>query len=314
MADDQHGPEYPFGNFYFALEIDGVEIAHFLEASGLATRAEAFEIQEGGMNGAVHTRPGRSKWENIVLKKAVHTSQELWNWRERYLRDEFGSRPTTTGSIILYANDGEQISRWSFLSAFPVSWSGPEFNAGGSDLAVETLEISHEGIAFGDGGSPTVPPAPVVPPQPRPPVGPPPPPAGPLNLPPIQFDYNSSTLTPEGKKVCKEAAEKLDAIDCQEVWIEGHTCTMGTFAYNQSLSADRARSVANEVRAQSTKPRTYHSEGFSWKYPKSPNNSTAGKESNRRSEVYPGQSWGSRGRNTDPVPDSQKTKPPWRHT
>ena len=154
---------------------------------------------------------------------------------------------------------------------------------------------------------------PVSPLTPPPPTPPPPPPPSELSLPPIQFEYNSSKLTSEGKKICKQAAEQLDALNCEEVWIEGHTCTMGTFSYNQGLSADRAKSVVEEVRAKSAKPRTYHSEGFSWKYPRAPNNTTAGKEANRRTEVHR-QSCESRGRNTDPVPDSQKTKSPWRHT
>ena len=136
----------PYGSHYFALELNGQEIAHFLECSGLKTTATVFEIEEGGMYGMTHKRPGQSKWENIVLRYATNASQTLLEWRDQFLQDRFSTRPTNSGAIILYDNYGNEVRRYSFTNCWPVSWEGPQLNSGSSELAVETLEIAHEGL------------------------------------------------------------------------------------------------------------------------------------------------------------------------
>lgn len=137
----------PYGAHYFALELNGQQIAHFMECSGLKTVATVFEIEEGGLNGRTHKRPGQSRWENIVLRYATSASTELLEWRDEFVRDEFAAREgANSGAIVLYDNAHKQIRRYSFTKAWPVSWEGPALNAGSSELAVESLEIAHEGI------------------------------------------------------------------------------------------------------------------------------------------------------------------------
>jgi len=147
----------PYGNYYFALEIsdsggkNGTEIAHFMECSGLKTASAVFEIEEGGMNGRTYKRPGVSKWENIVLKYATSASTFLLAWRDNWLTntDNWKKRTTYSGAITLKSNKGGEndvIKRYEFKNAWPVSWEGPAFNSGGSELAIETLEIAHDGL------------------------------------------------------------------------------------------------------------------------------------------------------------------------
>jgi phage tail-like protein len=138
----------PYGAHYFALEINGEQIAHFMECSGLKTVATVFEIEEGGLNGRTHKRPGQSRWENIVLRYATNASTTLLEWRDEFVRDEFRLRRDgeNSGAIVMYDNAHEEIRRYSFTKAWPVSWEGPSLNAGSSELAVESLELAHEGI------------------------------------------------------------------------------------------------------------------------------------------------------------------------
>lgn len=136
----------PYGSHFFALEVNGQEIAHFMECSGLKTTSTVFEIEEGGMNGMTHKRPGQSKWDNIVLRYATSASTDLLAWRDRYLQDQFSSRRDSSGSIVLYDNEHRQIRRYSFTACWPVSWEGPQLSSGSSELAIETLEIAHEGL------------------------------------------------------------------------------------------------------------------------------------------------------------------------
>lgn len=136
----------PEGNYVFALELDSVEVAHFTECSGLKTSTEVFEIQEGGMNDRVHKIPGQSKWENITLRYGVTSDTSLLGWRNEILQDQFQEGKRRNGSIVLKNNQMQVVRRYNFKAAWPVSWEGPSLSAGGSELAVEMLEIAHHGI------------------------------------------------------------------------------------------------------------------------------------------------------------------------
>lgn len=155
-AFDNKADSDPWGNYRFALflHLEGgelTEIAHFMECSGLKNSAEVFEIQEGGLNGRTHKRPGQSRWDNIVLRYGTSASTQLAAWRDRYIKDSFTSGERTepkksSGAIVLMDNSGRPLRRYEFKNAWPVSWEGPSLNSGGSDLAVETIEIAHEGL------------------------------------------------------------------------------------------------------------------------------------------------------------------------
>ncbi|HHO52809.1 MAG TPA: phage tail protein [Deltaproteobacteria bacterium] len=145
MADEASNRD-PFGNYYFALEINKTQVAHFQEFSGLKTSSQVFEIEEGGMNGMTHKRPGQSRYENIVLKYATNATQTLLEWRDKYLRDNFTAQKEDSGAVIVYDNSGTEVRRYSFTRAWPVSWEGPALSAGSSEIAVETVEIAFDGL------------------------------------------------------------------------------------------------------------------------------------------------------------------------
>ena len=263
----------PWGSYYFSLELDGTEVAHFTECSGLKTTSEVFEIQEGGLNGALHKRPGRSKWDNIVLKAATSASTQLLEWRDTYLQGDYSSRPQTSGAIIMRSNDGKELRRFTFVNAWPVNWEGPTLAAGSSDLAIETLEIAHEGI-YVDAG-----------PKPKPPKKPEPLPEK-IETEPVQFEYDSSELTPEGEETVDDLAEQLNEHpEVEDVYIEGHTCNMGSWSYNKGLSQARANSV--KARLEKEAPgKNYHASGYSFDHPVASNSTQAGREKNRRVEFF----------------------------
>jgi len=144
----------PFGNYYFVLELNGVEVAHFMECSGLKSSNALFEFQEGGLNSMTHRRPGANKWENLVLKYGSSPNMDLLKWRDSYLMGNFsqrvGSGKISTGKISLKDNHGKVVRSYEFSGAWPVSWEGPALSAGGSALAIETLEIAHDGLKVVD--------------------------------------------------------------------------------------------------------------------------------------------------------------------
>lgn len=142
----------PYGNYYFELSIvvdnQPKPVAHFMECSGLKTACTVFEFEEGGLNARSHKLPGQSKWENVVLRYATSASLFMASWRDRWLQGEFNLRKKYNGVITLRNNKGDQIQSYAFTNAWPVSWEGPSLNAGGSELAIETLELAHDGLTI----------------------------------------------------------------------------------------------------------------------------------------------------------------------
>jgi len=136
----------PEGNYVFALEINGVEVAQFLECSGLKTSTEVYELQEGGMNFRVHKLPGQSRWENVTLRYGVTTDTTLLQWRDEILQDAFGKDSRRNGSIVMKNHQMETVRRYNFLAAWPVAWEGPGFQTNSSEIAIEMVELAHHGI------------------------------------------------------------------------------------------------------------------------------------------------------------------------
>lgn len=178
--------EDPMGAYVFALEINGMEVAHFSEVTGVKSNTEVYEIREGGVNHAVHKLPGQSTWDNIILKYGVTSDMAMLGLREYILNDEYagsdagqvdlgGGLSSATslssainsaasalggggdpgkmeqkrfaGSIVLKNNRMQEMVRYTFQQAWVVSWEGPKFNSEGSDLAVERIEIAHHGVS-----------------------------------------------------------------------------------------------------------------------------------------------------------------------
>jgi phage tail-like protein len=132
----------PFSSFLFRVEIDGITQGHFRECTGLGSSVEVIENPEGG-KGQVSKMPGRIKYPNIVLKWGLTDSTELYEWHRAALQ---GTIQRKHGSIVQLDFQGNEKARWDFTDGWPTKWDGPSFNAGGSDLSVETLEIAHEGV------------------------------------------------------------------------------------------------------------------------------------------------------------------------
>lgn len=146
QAGDNNNVADPAGNYVFALEIDGIEVAQFLECSGLKSVTDIFELQEGGMNSRVHKLPGQSRWDNLVLRYGVTGDISLMKWRDEVLQDEFGRNSRRNGSIVVKNNQMEVVRRFNFVDAWPVIWEGPSLSSSSAELAIEMVELAHHGI------------------------------------------------------------------------------------------------------------------------------------------------------------------------
>ncbi|MGN9907812.1 phage tail protein [Phytohabitans sp. LJ34] len=134
----------PYVNFNFLVEIDGITQASFRECAGLDATTEVIETREGGDNAGVRKLPGKTTFTDITLKWGLTDSDELWAWRQQVID---GNVQRKNGSVIVYdlANRREVV-RWNFVNAWPHKWEGPQLNAGGNEVAIETLILAHEGV------------------------------------------------------------------------------------------------------------------------------------------------------------------------
>lgn len=119
-------------------------VAGFSECSGLEASIDVFEWREGGQNTYVHKFPGRASFSNVTLKHGViYLYDDLWTWHNGFVKGE-GKRKD--GLIVLMNEARKPVKVWKFLKGVPMKWSGPSLNAAQSSVAVESLEISHEGL------------------------------------------------------------------------------------------------------------------------------------------------------------------------
>jgi phage tail-like protein len=135
----------PYRAYNFLVEIDGITRAGFRECSGLDTAQDPIEYREGseGKNLTSKKLPGLIKYSNVSLKWGITDDAELWDWRKKVMDAEIERK---NGSIVLLDDAGEEKIRWNFVEGWPTKWTGPSFNATGNEVAIETLEIAHEGL------------------------------------------------------------------------------------------------------------------------------------------------------------------------
>jgi phage tail-like protein len=133
----------PQGNYNFHVEIGGISRAAFHEATGLDSTVDVVEHREGGWNLSPRKLPAQTKHANIVLKWGLSVDRELIDWHQEIVDGTIDRRD---GSIVLLDRRGQEVARWNFVRAWPTKYTGPALNAEGNDVAIETLELAHEGV------------------------------------------------------------------------------------------------------------------------------------------------------------------------
>ncbi len=129
--------------YRFKVSIDGMEVADFRSAEGLSVQREVLEIYEGGDNAKHHKLVGGTRYSNIVLRRGTTDNTELFKWVKETID---GKVTRKNGAIIAINQAGDPVSRWEFKNAWPCRYEGPDFIAGNDDVAIESLELAHDGF------------------------------------------------------------------------------------------------------------------------------------------------------------------------
>jgi phage tail-like protein len=120
-----------------------VALGGFSEASGLEMTLKTEDYNEGGRNGEVLHFPTRVQWSSITLKKGISAGNALWDWHYSFVE---GKGKRRDGVIVLMTDLHVPHNIWCFKRGLPVKYSAPSLNATQNNVAVESIEISHEGL------------------------------------------------------------------------------------------------------------------------------------------------------------------------
>lgn len=143
MADDTKTP-YPLVKFYFVVEGVGARVG-FTEVTGLDMQVEAIEYREGNSKEYSKIKmPGMHKFSNITLKRgSVGGDKEFYAWINTITLNQVERRDI----IIKLLNDkGDPVFTWKVNRAFPVKVQASDLKADGNEVAIETIELAHEGL------------------------------------------------------------------------------------------------------------------------------------------------------------------------
>lgn len=135
--------DYPHGRFRYKVEIDGLDAGGFSEVTGFDASIDVIEYREGDMVQTPMKIPGLKKYGNITLKQGLADSMVLYEW---VIAGVNGAVERKTITITLLDEEEAPAASWQVINAWPIKYSAPEFNATSSEVAIETLEIAHEGM------------------------------------------------------------------------------------------------------------------------------------------------------------------------
>jgi phage tail-like protein len=141
MADQD-----PLVSSWFGVEFQGQVVGAFRECTGLGSENEVVEYKASGPKGeyVIKKVPGRLKWNNVTLKRGITDSMDMWQWRKLVEQGKIADA-RKNGTITMYNQQGDAVARWNFTNAWPSKLSGPSANASNNEVAIEELEITHEG-------------------------------------------------------------------------------------------------------------------------------------------------------------------------
>lgn len=135
---------YPVSAFHFQVEWGGTRIG-FTEVSGLDVELQAIEYREGNaLEYQVTKMPGIPQYSNITLKRGVfREDNEFFQWLNTVKMNNIERRDIT---ISLLNEEHDPVMVWKVKDAWPCKVEGPSLNSTGNEVAVESIELCHEGL------------------------------------------------------------------------------------------------------------------------------------------------------------------------
>jgi phage tail-like protein len=138
----------------FRVSVDGINLGSWATCAGLSVEFKNKRIAEGGNYEYSVILPDRVEYKTVTLRRAMSAQEsaivQQWltgvvsGWYNAASPRDFGPR---TAEIELFDASGKTVvATWTLRNVFPARWSGPDLDATGSRIAIEALELVHEGF------------------------------------------------------------------------------------------------------------------------------------------------------------------------
>ncbi len=139
-------PEYPIPKFHFQVEWGGAKIG-FTEVTGLEVSTDVIEYRDGASPEYHKIKmPGMQKFSNVTLKRGTFKGDnDFYDWWNTVALNTIQRRNVT---ISLLNENHEPVVVWKIKNAWPVKVQSTDLKADGNEVAIETLELAHEGLTI----------------------------------------------------------------------------------------------------------------------------------------------------------------------
>ena len=150
MAGEAQNNSWPLPKFYFSVKFGDGKHASFQEISGLETETQPIEYRHGDSQVfSTIKMPGIVKSGNVTMKKGVFVNDNnFWDW---YNQIKMNTIKRQTVVISLLDEGGNPTMTWSLVNAWPTKITATDHKSDGNEVAVETIEIAHEGLTIANG-------------------------------------------------------------------------------------------------------------------------------------------------------------------
>lgn len=150
MAGEAQDMNWPLPKFYFMVDWGSTTNIPFQEISGLDIEAQPINYRHG--NSPVFSEidmPGIVKNSNVTMKKGVFVNDNsFWNWYEKIKMNTIERQNVV---IKLLGERGNPTMTWTLSNAWPTKISSTDLKSDGSEVAIESIEIAHEGLTIANG-------------------------------------------------------------------------------------------------------------------------------------------------------------------
>lgn len=141
---EQSASVWPMPKFHFKVMWNDVQMS-FQEVSGLDAQSEEIKYRAGDSKVfSVVKMPGLIKYGNVTMKKGIFKGDnKFWDW---FSKIKMNTIERTTVTISLLDEKDAETMVWTLKNAWPTKVTGTDLKAEGNEVAIESIEIVHEGL------------------------------------------------------------------------------------------------------------------------------------------------------------------------
>lgn len=128
----------------FDVIVDDIDLGSWSSCKGLSLRFKHHKITELGAHETTQYIPQQVEFTKVTLQRAMAAGD--WDKTRRWLSKMTDAFDGSTASIVLRDSKLDEVARWNLQNVLPAGWKGPQLDATGKKVALETLELVHEGF------------------------------------------------------------------------------------------------------------------------------------------------------------------------